>query len=334
MANKDTSKEPLPSLPWIEAVFVKASLDKVAAYFRGWCASTMARDTEDDDFWSGDPMAAIAESLPSIPDRTLYEVSGAAAGIAQPFGPDVQELSGFARFGEDISWLPQKFPVRGSHRISVVRSNPAFVMIEGAMNGALNTFAETLHRWTGDPALRVWSHTGPNPMLDLPVMLRPNSSGPDHGFSLHAAGTKRWVHVQRRNRRLEFHSHGPVQPFENPGHYQKRFMKDRLSRAILFQYLVAFGLDPISIFERRELDDPLLYTSDHPGQDCSTYQAERGRGFWKTTKTTWHPYARRSMVRCDASPVGCAFMAHRPHAMAFNCALSGSFRQKFHRALR
>lgn len=234
---------------WINGVFVRASLDSVASKYRGELATAAARDKAE---W--------------------YELTGPDARISEDFGPESAQLP-----IDQFPWLPARFPFRGSNRLSIVRSNPDYVLVEGCLHLPMMHLDEQLHDWTGAPVLRVWSVAGPNPLLDMPVTIFPNSRGTSDGFVFFADNRPRTVERRTADGKSVFSQSGPVQPFETPSLYRRRQTAERFTREHLFQLMGRLGLDAEGIFLKRELDNPILFTCDHPGQSLSCYEAERQR---------------------------------------------------------
>ncbi len=100
-----------------------------------------------------------------------------------------------------------------------------------------------------------------------------------HGFSFHENGMQNRYMEYKKNIHdgTEFTNSGMMQPFENREYYKAKRTKDRMTRAIICEYLAKLDIDALSVFERRELDNPYLYTADHEGQSCSIYEEDRLR---------------------------------------------------------
>ena len=133
-----------------------------------------------------------------------------------------------------------------------------------------------LDEWLGVPSLQVWSGRDVPP---LPEDESEDDPSERDGFSYHADGTnKRCVEYSRNiHDGTEFTTRGKPHPFETLEHYKARRSRDRMTRAILFELLAKFEIDAVSVFGRRELDNPLFYTAEIPGQSCSIYEADRIR---------------------------------------------------------
>jgi len=202
--------------------------------------------------------------------NTLYEISGHAAQIANSFGPDTHRYPPF-------TWLENHFSLRGSHRISIVKSNQRFVFVETYCNLAWPYLEDTLRDWTGMNTYKFYSIEGPNPMLETPEYLELPTFFPSNGFWSYYKGAQRYLGVTKEALRWNYFQDGQITPFEQPEHYTKRRRSDRMNREIVVEYMLALGIDPFSVFERRELEKPILFTSDHVGQTVDLYEAERQR---------------------------------------------------------
>lgn len=247
----------MQSLPYVQAIFVKAELDEVAAYYRGM-ACHMLKD-------------------PDLPPG--YELQGEAAGIKQLFGPETSMVDGSLYEGPKINWpnydwLPERFPLRGFARLSQVGSNPAYVMVENYCNIYWPYLDNTLHDWSGAEVYRIWSAIGLNPCCKTPERIVHTNCFPDNGFSYFGKDGRRDVSATKDYDRYIFTNNGPHRPFENLGYYKKRLVRDRVNRKIMCEYMLALGIDPVSTFVDRDLLNPILFTSDHEGQECSVYVSE------------------------------------------------------------
>ena len=239
----------LDNIPSFHACFVASDLEDVASYFRGLCHHMLANEY-----------------------GLRYEVSGKGAVIEQPcFGPELDNYP-------NVDWLADIFPLRGYARISRVRSNPRFTMIEMAMNRFPDFhFEETFHEWTGADTYRIWSSISKDPCNQTPTRINMPVSEIAHGLFYYGPGVGRWLACTKNSTGYKFHNRGPLLSFENPDHYQKRYLRDRLNRNIICEYLEALGIDPEATFDRRELDDPILYTADHIGNTAAKYTDEGQR---------------------------------------------------------
>lgn len=239
--------EPLPEIPWLDGAFVRSDLETVAARFRGELASVAHNE-----------------------GTGQYEVSGTAARIdIHPFGPELDSPMP----PEAADRIAAQFPLRGFARVSRVRCAPDWVFVEGPMGVAVDQLV--LDDLVGAPCLAIWSG-----LFSAPYFPSAGAGTAMDGFSYHADGAavrsvEYCADASLRGKR--FTTWGAVQSFETPAHYKARATADRMTRAILFDCLAALGLDAVSVFARRELDDPLLYTSDHPGLSCHVYVADRRR---------------------------------------------------------
>lgn len=236
-------------MPIVQAVFVQADISSVLARFRGESLSAEEID-EDGVIW--------------------WEVTGEDARIKEPLGfealwqPDV------------LPWLESRYAVRGSERVSVVRSNPEFVLVEEACSIPNPYRSQDLKDWVGAPIYEFFSAIGPNPMQDVPDKVFGETHFPQHIMFASNQDNVRYVSTSKEGS-WKFESRGEMLPFERPEYYQRRFVKDRFNREIMGEYLAQLGIDPEATFVRRELDDPHLFTVDHEGDRLVSYQADKER---------------------------------------------------------
>lgn len=285
----------LADTPCFAVCFVETDLEHLADYFRGEACEVERR--------GGHPS---------------FEVRGDAAGIGGPFGYDsslivnpfkdeIPYLTGvqkekMVRNEERIlSRLPEWYPLRGRTRLSRLRCNPRWIMIEQYCNSIEPVMEHSLQQWTHGATYRFISQIGRDPTEDMGLHYGiDNATGPGPGptpqlsqdrYFIHhlmtyvAPGaevydTTRYVQVYRDDR-MKFTQSGKLLPFEKPETYQVSPPRNRLTRDIICSYLDAIGIDPEATFGRRELDDPILFTSDHPGIPCLSYteHADRYRRF-------------------------------------------------------
>ncbi len=240
--------------PWLNGLFVKADREEVVTLFRG-----LAADTDED--W--------------------YEVSGKAARIDLRFGPEAGYRDMEPRLVEVTN---QTWEISGYCRVSTVACNPSWVFVEHA--GPIEAFQDLIEDWTqSEKSIAVWSvdwfwePRGALIDVDEGYSIR-------EGFSYHSGGDCRWVeYVENIHDGRSFTAQGTPQAFEDLSWYEARPKRDRISRAILFDILGKLGIDGISVFERRELDAPLFYTSRIKGKPCSEFVEERKRvsRFWESS---------------------------------------------------
>lgn len=254
--------DPLPDVPWLNGLFVKADRMEVASRFRG----AMARDPDDPDA------------------NEVYEVSGEDARVDLLFGP---EMNLFKSVPPPLVEITEKtFELTGYARVSTVRSNPSWTFVEQHMD--LEGEQYVFDDWLGVPNIRIWSLDGFfDPRRALGYDLYTGEQFPEvyggpwvrEGFSYHDEGTyKRWVEFGHDiDEGTSFRRRGRPMWFEDTSHYDAKKRRDRMRRAILFEILEKLGIDGISVFGRRELDDPLFYTTRIKGQPCDIYLDERRR---------------------------------------------------------
>ncbi|MBS8227907.1 hypothetical protein [Vannielia litorea] len=242
----------LPEIPTINGLFVKAERDAVAARFRGAFAVTAEDENE------------------------VYEVSGDDARIDLHFGPEMNRFKSAPRDLVDIT--ERTFEISGFARVSKVRCNPLWTFVEQAvpLEGEQYIFDE----WLGVPSIAVWSLDG---IWDAYGALHygdvEEAPAIREGFSYHEEGANtRWVElISNAHDGTSFTRRGQPMWFEDPSHYEAKKTRDRMSRTILFEILGKLGVDAVSVFGRRELDDPLFYSTRIRGRSCAGFQDERRR---------------------------------------------------------
>lgn len=242
------TKDPFDTIashPCLSGIFIESTIEEVASYFRGEAANVVYRG-----------------------NGPLYEVHGDEANVADYFGPD-------SHLYPTIEWLEDYFLLRGSHRVSVVSSNPEFVFVETFCNSSWPYLAQTLHEWTAKTVLEISSSEGPNEMLQTPVKLHHPVVFPESMFQMWHQSLQRSVIVSKESNRWSFRQTGDALPFENLNYYQSKRKVDRLNRAILFEYIASLGIDPFDVFIDRNLEKPILFTSDHVGQNVKIFESER-----------------------------------------------------------
>lgn len=246
----------LPGIARFHVCFVEAELDEVAAYIRGEATGAYENGVAD-----GDPR----------PMR-VYELHGTDAGIDRRFGPEADYLGRLPGY----DFLETTFPLRGWRRISRVRSNPRFVMWENHLDDIQIQTEYNLQYWTGGTVYRVFSQIAPYPLDPAQAAwLSVNYAAPGHIIKMLQADRMRSVsYGQHSAGRKSFWQKGAPWGFEDVARYAARPPRDRLTRNVICGYLDHLEIDPEATFERRELDDPILFTTDHEGTPAWTHPDE------------------------------------------------------------
>lgn len=68
-----------------------------------------------------------------------------------------------------------------------------------------------------------------------------------------------------------FWQKGEPWDFEDTSEYEQRPPRQKMDRNRICTYLEKLGIDPEATFERRELDEPVLFTTDHEGASATKY---------------------------------------------------------------
>lgn len=269
----------LPGIARFHVCFVEAELEEVAAYIRGEATASHENGVAD-----GDPR----------PMR-VYELCGAAARIDRPFGPEADYLGRLPGY----NFLETTFPLRGWRRISRVRSNPRYVMWENPLDDVQIQSEYTLQYWTGSTVYRVFSQIAPYPIDPAQAAwLSVNYAAPGHIFRMLQSDRMRSVSYGEHSAgRKSFWQKGAPCAFEDSARYASRPPRERLTRNVICSYLDHLGIDPEATFQRRELDNPILFTTDHQGtpawtsaEDAQRYRQSLERPHWteRLVDKTWH----------------------------------------------
>jgi len=110
---------------------------------------------------------------------------------------------------------------------------------------------------------------------------------PKHSFEVWRHGERcRVLQVLRDSDKWKFYQHGRTEHFENPDHYRRRRISDRLHRAILIEYLKAIGWDATSESFWRPTDDAIYFEQ---GAAKSSFRRVTvpGRGFGRSHRCRW-----------------------------------------------
>lgn len=235
--------------PSVGGLFVEAPIDAVAAYFRCSYSFDVKNDRD------------------RVPAR---ELRGSAAQIDAHFGCDS------VYFGDSVlmteSYL-EFFPLRGSRRISTVGCQREFTLVEVYNNTHRPFEGEWLSEYLGANTYEFWSIIGLNPMLKLLPHYQ-SASFLEHFLYGFTKQGMRIVHNIKTEDKWKFDQEGEPLAFEDVRNYRKRMIKDRLNRELIFDYMQKLGLDPESIFLHRELEDPILFSSDLPGDRVKVDEKE------------------------------------------------------------
>lgn len=231
----------LPELPWIEGGFVRADLGEVLSRFRGEMASVGGQ----------------------------FEAIGDQAQIQSALG-----MESFPHMHKRLREKSEKgFAVHGFARVSVPRCNSSWTFVEAPFGMSSQNFS--VHEWCQNaPMLHIWSGHFTYE-IDLSETHDPTEM---HGFCYEAEGRqRRWMEWKRDNEGTRLVSRRDPMSFETTSHYESKRTGDRMNRAVLFEILENLEIDPVSVLERRELDDPHLYTSERRGTSCNSFVDDRNR---------------------------------------------------------
>lgn len=137
-----------------------------------------------------------------------------------------------------------------------------------------SVFMIDLHDGWHGVALTVSEQTNTPAMIVC--MTTPDDEYPSWSFSLYERGEMR-RHVQAflDSDAWKFHTHGDPMPFENLDYYRRRRIRDRLSREILAEYLLALGWD-IGDDRFWSSEEPAIYGVQESYGDVDPYAGMEG----------------------------------------------------------
>ena len=192
---------------------------------------------------------------------TFHLLHGEAARFGEPFGPEVAHIEG----APVVKDMVEAYPLRGTERLSQPLDSKDLTVIEEA-DGWLSALMGQLHAERLD--VEVFSmastlsaaNTGPAGRAKFPQPQR------GHWFQLCHGSLRRSVSAGIESGRWTFRSSGPVQPFEKQSAYRAKLKKNRLTRAMLFEYLQSFGVDAVRLFGDKAVAKSVLTTTDHEGE--------------------------------------------------------------------
>lgn len=233
----------------LDPVFIEADIEQVASYFRGLL---LMRNYN-------------AEHGCGLDVRSYRILRGADA----KFGEDVGQIEQYRYLRHD--WARNFYAVWGEARIARVSSSPNLVVVEfGGGIPPSQQFVE-MNKFLQCPILEIQSWIGldkryVNLFQPAPEIVKEESF--IHSFQYHGE-RHRFVSALREGTRYKFDQSGTPLPFENPDHYTRRLIKDRLNRDIIVEYMEALGVDTEGVFLRGEVEDVMLFTEGDAGEDFS-----------------------------------------------------------------
>ncbi|MCW3783547.1 hypothetical protein OM960_18570 [Defluviimonas sp. CAU 1641] len=221
------------------------------------------------------------------PDKPYSMLREDRARIGEPFDYAFQYDVDRERFLRKPQWYQNLFPLRGIFRLSRVRSNLELVLVEfEGLGGTWPLFDLNISIVSGAVVYKFSSTTrytiyDSSPSYDPPRI--PSQPVAFNSMSLvRPDGLVRSITAGKQNGKSFFRQYGDPLPFENPDHYKKRIKTERFNRNILCDYLEALGVDPEATFDRRELDDPVLFTIDPDGELLDPYVEDLER--WRASE--------------------------------------------------
>ncbi len=172
-----------PDVPWIKGLFVKADRKEVVRLLRGFAADT---------------------------DEDWYQVSGEAARVDLPFGPEAGYRAMEQKF---IDITNKTWELSGYARVSTVRCDPTWIFVEQAaplegLQGIIEDWTETggsIAVWSVD---WFWHPSGALADVDEGFSIK-------QGFSYQHGGDFRWVeYIENIHDGRQFTSLGTPQPLK------------------------------------------------------------------------------------------------------------------------
>lgn len=259
----------LPAVDYFRFALVEAPLETVCRCFRGEMLGAM--EVEKDE--------GIVEGEFS-PPYTQY--SGEQACIEEEFGYIEQKLgledpnSIVNRFDIPMQQL-RKYPVYGDVRMARVACNPKLTLVESYFGDIPNFYeARILACFAKSPVM----------LFRSTIFLQDNAST---GFMLGPHRDEVFCHqldvydparaIRSVNASIDyapkaryvFEVAGKPVWFEDPEHYERRLIRDRLNRAVMCEYLEKLGVDPEQTIRDRALLDPILLTRAFDGDPVSNF---------------------------------------------------------------
>ena len=192
--------------------------------------------------------------------RALHELTGPDARVDRSFGPQAAHLTQFP----DRDFIRDTFALRGWRRVSRLRSNPEFVLFEEHLDQVTDVNLRHLQFWTGGPAYLVRSQIAPYGLnKEHATVLGVVDAIGEHVFTAARADAMRSISYISWVGPKELHEWGTPWDFEDSHEGVDPALC--LTRDRICSYLERIGIDPEASFDRRELDDTVLFTEDHPG---------------------------------------------------------------------
>ena len=224
----------LPGVPRLCCILVKAELADVLGFVR-------------------------AEA--QLQERPIYELHGEEAQVGRSFGPQVSHLTQFP----DRDFIKDTFALRGWRRISRLRANPKFVLFEEHLDQVTDVNLRHLQFWTGGDAYLIRSQIAPYGLQkEHAIVLGVVDAIGEHAFCAASENAMRSIsYISWSGPKKELHQWGEPWDFEDS--FEGVDPSDCLSRDRICSYLDRLGINSEATFDRRELDDPVLFTEDHHG---------------------------------------------------------------------
>ncbi len=206
-------------------------------------------------------------------DLTLNELRGEAAQVERSFGPQASHLTQFP----DRDFIRDTFALRGWRRVSRLRSNPKFVLFEEHLDQVTDVNLRHLQFWTGGTAYLLRSQIAPYGLdKEHATVLGVVDAIGEHVFTAARSDAMRSISYISWVGPKELHQWGSEWDFEDD--YDGVDPSLCVTRDRICAYLDRIGINPEATFDRRELDDAVLFTEDHEGAPLE-HDAEAGARF-------------------------------------------------------
>ncbi len=192
---------------------------------------------------------------------TFHLLHGEAARFGEPFGPEVAHIEG----APVVKDMVEAYPLRGTERLSQPLEPKDLTMIEQANGWFSALMGEIYAEKLNAEVFSIYStisvdNSGPPVLAQFPQPQR------GHWFQLCQGKLRRGVSAAVESGKWTFRDFGPVQAFENESAYRAKLKKNRLTRAMLFEYLQSFGVDAVRLFGDKAVAKSVLTTTDHEGE--------------------------------------------------------------------
>lgn len=233
---------------------VESDVENVEMYFGRHCLDQQIYSRQNDD----------------TDDITFTILRGEDARVESPFC-SVDEMKSIKH-----QMFLDYYGSCGDHRISRIKSNPKYTLIEAPKlsfspqeNIALSRFVnKPVHQFSS--TIR-WDISLLNEVGDD---LRLPSDPLSHNLFGECRPSKKmrqivvtgYFNIRKRQLDYSFQQTGDPWEFENIDAHNKKKIEDRMNRSVLLGYLEYLDIDPVALIRDRELSDAVMFTSSQDGE--------------------------------------------------------------------